>query len=116
MTQTTSKTTAKKTTRRPAASRERAGPSVPVPVPEVHLHQVHLPNVGVPSVHVPDAVRRRVPGRLGSRVLLFGGLAGLAATGVIAWPVAGAVAAGTYAAERWARDGAREDLSARPKS
>jgi len=91
------------------ATGQRGGLTVPVLVPEVHVQQVHVPGVRLP---VPDAVSRRVPHRVGGRVIWFGGLAGLAAVGVIAWPVAGVVAAGTWAAERWARAGLRDDLSA----
>ncbi len=35
------------------------------------------------------------------------GLAALATVGVIEWPVAAVVGAGSYVAERWARDDAR---------
>jgi hypothetical protein len=43
------------------------------------------------------------------RVLWWGGLAALAAVGVIEWPVAAVVGAGSYVAERLARDDARRD-------
>jgi hypothetical protein len=83
------------------------GPSLPVLVPEVHVRHVPLPRVGiahvpVPRVSVPSAtgLRRRLPERDTGRLLWFGGLAGLAAFGVIEWPVAGVVAAGTWIAER----------------
>ncbi|MGZ4619770.1 MAG: hypothetical protein ACXV3F_13925 [Frankiaceae bacterium] len=39
------------------------------------------------------------------RLVWWGGLAGAAALGVLDWPVAAAVAAGTYIAERRARAG-----------
>lgn len=48
------------------------------------------------------------------RVLWWGGLAALAAIGVIEWPVAAVVGAGSYVAERWAREDARR--AARPAS
>ena len=78
---------------------EHAGRSVPVLVPEMHIR--HVP-VQVPSVHMPMAgsVRDRLPDVTTNRVLWWGGLALLAATDVISWPVAGVVAAGTYVAER----------------
>lgn len=84
------------------------GPSVPVLVPEIHVRHVHLPQVDVshvpvPSVHVPDQVRRMVPDPANNRLLWYGGLAGLAAFGVIGWPVAGVVAAATYVAEHRAK-------------
>lgn len=41
------------------------------------------------------------------KVLWWGGLAALAAVGVIEWPVAAVVGAGSYVAERWAREDAR---------
>ena len=91
-----------------------AGPSVPVPVPEVHMRHVHLPRVEVvsvpmPSVHVPDQIRRMVPNPVNNRLLWYGGLAGLAAFGVIGWPVAGVVAAGTYVAEHRAKAAVHHD-------
>jgi hypothetical protein len=52
-----------------------------------------------------------VPGLPGNvdpkKVLWWGGLAALAAVGVIEWPVAAVVGAGSYVAERWAREDAR---------
>lgn len=119
MSQATTARTVKRTQKKaphPPHDQAGEGRSVPVPVPEVHVHQVRLPAVGVPHVPVPDLVRHAVPGRRASRVLWFGGLAGLAAVGVIGWPVAGVVAVGTYAAERWARAGLREELSTAEKS
>lgn len=41
------------------------------------------------------------------KVLWWGGLAALATVGVLEWPVAAVVGAGSYVAERWARDDAR---------
>ena len=86
-----------------------AGPSVPVIVPEVHIRHLRLPQVDLrrmpvpgvhlPEVNVPEGVRRLVPDAANNRLLWYGGLAGLAAVGVIGWPVAGVVAAGTYVAE-----------------
>jgi hypothetical protein len=115
------KTATKKTTKRAPRSRSQAsaakekesghGTSVPVLVPEVHVRHLHVPQVGhVPHVHlpVPDAVRRRVPDPAGNRLIWYGGLAGLAAFGIIGWPVAGVVAAGTYVAEHRARAAMQE--------
>ena len=81
---------------------EHASRSVPVLVPEMHVR--HVP-VMVPSVHVPmpGPVRDRLPDVTTNRVLWWGGLAALAVTEVISWPVAGVVAAGTYVAERRAK-------------
>jgi hypothetical protein len=44
------------------------------------------------------------------RVLWWGGLAALAAVEVIDWPVAAVVGAGSYVAERWARQAAQRDM------
>lgn len=113
-------TVPRKTQRRPRAAARTdtarktettaAGPSLPVLVPEVHVRHLPLPKIEVSHVPVPhmrlpvsDAVRSRLPEPTTNRVLWFGGLAGLAALGVIEWPVAGVVAAGTYVAARWAR-------------
>ena len=109
---TTAKRTAAKKEREPAQEHEaveeqeheheQAVRSVPVLVPEMHVR--HVP-VTVPSVHVPTPgqVRDRLPDVTTNRVLWWGGLAVLAATEVISWPVAGVVAAGTYVAERRAK-------------
>jgi hypothetical protein len=96
-----------------AAEPERhvaASPSLPVPVPEVHLRRLPLPRLGVTHVPVPrmslsarDSEPRQLPDRETGRWLWYGGLAGLAVVGVIEWPVAGVVAAGTYLVERRAR-------------
>jgi hypothetical protein len=103
------------------------GPSLPVLVPAVHVRHVPLPKVGlghvpVPRVYVPvsETVRRQLPDRATNRVLWFGGLVGLAALGVIDWPVAGVVAAATYIAERRAEAAVahelREEGHAEPKT
>jgi hypothetical protein len=83
----------------------RQGWSLPVLMPELHLRHVPLPRLGVGHVPVPrvympasEEIRRRLPDRDASRWLWYGGLAGLAAFGVIEWPVAGVVAVGTYLA------------------
>lgn len=112
----------KQTTRKSAAApgRTRAerstggnaeqAPSLPVLVPAVHVRHVPVPRIGVGHVPVPkvslplpDQVRSRLPDPVDNRLLWWGGLAGLAAVGVIGWPVAGVVAAGTYVAEQRAR-------------
>jgi hypothetical protein len=102
-----------------AEKKEPPARSLPVLVPEVHVRHLPLPRVDVghvpvPRVHLPmpDAVRNRMPEHLGNRALWLGGLAGLAALGVIDWPVAGVVAAGTYVATRRARAAAHEELEA----
>lgn len=113
--QTRSRTTRTTTGQTRAKKAESHGPSVPVLVPEVHVRHIPVPRLGVghvpvPKVYVPgtDTVRRHLPDPAGNRVLWYGGLAGLAAVGVIGWPVAGVVAAGTYVAEHRARAAAHE--------
>jgi hypothetical protein len=47
------------------------------------------------------------------RLLWLGGLAALATIEVLEWPVAVAIGAGSYVAERFARDDVRQDLRQR---
>ncbi|MGZ4595454.1 MAG: hypothetical protein ACXV3V_00885 [Actinomycetes bacterium] len=90
------------------SSRRRTAPIV---VPTVRVHRVplpraHVPGVRVPSVHLPGADRLRPhvdPRSVRGRALWIGGLGGLVIVGVLDWPVAAAVAAGTWVAERRAR-------------
>jgi len=67
---------------------------LPVLVPEV-IHvpilTVRVAHVGVPQLSLP---------RPSGRYLWWGGLAGAAVLGVLDWPVAAAVAIGSYLAER----------------
>ena len=106
-----------------------AGPSVPVLVPGVHVRHVPVPRLGVghvavPKVSVPIPEQlRHVPNPADNKLLWYGGLAGLAAVGVIGWPVAGVVAAGSYVAEHRARsaiagtgDGERSTTGATSRS
>ena len=93
-----------------APERRSAARTLPVPVPELHVRhvpvpEVHMAGVTVPTVHVsvPHGWQPHMPEISTNRVLWFGGLAALAALDVIAWPVAGVVAAGSYIAERRAR-------------
>ena len=90
---------------KPTPERAGSGRSIPVLVPEMHVRHLPLqvPGVHVPSVHVPGPVRDRLPEVTTNRALWWGGLALLAVTEVISWPVAGVVAAGTYVAERRAK-------------
>jgi len=53
-----------------------------------------------PSLPMP---RVRVPGGTAGNVLWWGGLAAVAAFGVVDWPVAALVAAGTWVAEQHAK-------------
>jgi hypothetical protein len=67
---------------------------------------VHLPDVRIPDVRMPH-MRVPVPGGAGGRVLWWGGLAGVAALGVVDWPVAALVGAGTWVAEQYAKAAAQ---------
>jgi len=102
------KTTSTARTRPASAKREqeRARRSVPVLVPQMHVRHLPVRVPAVPSVRVPvpGVVRDRLPDGNTNRALWWGGLAVLAAAEVISWPVAGVVAAGSYVAERQAKD------------
>jgi hypothetical protein len=101
-----------------AETKETGGTrSLPVLVPAVHVRHIPVPSIAmahvpVPHIHVPvpDAVRDRLPEPTTNRLVWYGGLAGLAAFGVIGWPVAGVVAAGTYVAEHRAKAAMHEEL------
>jgi hypothetical protein len=54
-----------------------------------------------------------MPSAGSKRVLWWGGLAALAAVGVIEWPVAVVVGAGSYVAERLTREDVRNDAADR---
>lgn len=68
-----------------AGRQSSAGSGLPLPLP------------GLP-VHVDP-----------KKVLWWGGLAALATIGVIEWPVAAVVGAGSWVAEQWARQDVRRD-------
>ncbi len=67
-----------------------------------HAAVLHLPHVGVPHVPAPHI---SMPTGTAGRVLWWGGLAGVAALGVVDWPVAALVAVGTWVAEQYAKQG-----------
>jgi hypothetical protein len=75
------------------------GLRIPVPHLSVTSIPVHLPKAPHVAVHRPHLSLSSPAGR----VLWLGGLATVAAAGAIDWPVAVAVAAGTYIAEQRAR-------------
>ena len=60
----------------------------------------------VPTVHMP---RVGVPGGTAGHLLWWGGLAAVAAFGVVDWPVAALVAAGSWIAEQNAKAAQRTD-------
>lgn len=67
---------------------------------DLHLPTVHVPYVPVPSPHVG------LPTGTKGRVLWWGGLAAVAAFGVVDWPVVGLIAAGEWVAEQYAKSAA----------
>ncbi len=56
--------------------------------------------MSMPSMSMP---RIGIPGGRAGAILWWGGLAGVAALGVVDWPVVGLVAAGTWVAEQRAQ-------------
>lgn len=92
--------------RRSAAARAKGnGVNVPVPILTPHLKTVHVPTPGMS--YVEDA-GRVVVGYLPppERLAFYGGLGIAAVAGLIDWPVAAAIGAGTMIARRTMR-GAR---------
>jgi hypothetical protein len=92
----------------PASSQEKK----PAQASGQHLPGVHVPVPGLPvhGVHVA------MPTGTTGRVLWWGGLAAVAAFGVVDWPVAVLVGAGSWVAEQYAKaaqhtDGNREGTS-----
>jgi hypothetical protein len=89
----------------PPAGQERAGPSrakearAGQPATAGRGGGLSLPSLSVPRIRLPA-------GRAGT-VLWWGGLATVAALGVVDWPVAALIAAGTWVAEQHARESTR---------
>jgi hypothetical protein len=86
---------------RPASGNE--APSGPLPPSATQTQSGTRASGPIPSLPLPGlpfSVDRK-------KLLWWGGLAALATVGVIEWPVAAVVGAGSYVAERWARDDAR---------
>jgi hypothetical protein len=75
------------------------------------LRMPALPRVELPEVHLPTV---SFPGGTAGRVLWWGGLATVAAFGVVDWPVAALVAAGSWVAEQQAKQAAHATETARP--
>ncbi|MCC3332801.1 hypothetical protein [Nocardia abscessus] len=90
----------------PPPTTKRAGLSVPVPTVGVRMARVPLPpgprTVAGGVASATAAVRNRVPDR--ESLLYFGGLGAAAVTGVVSWPVAGAIGVGVWVAEHARRD------------
>ena len=58
---------------------------------------------------LPSAAGLRLPSGTAGTVLWWGGLAAVAAVGIVDWPVAALVGAGTWVAEQHARQSQRAD-------
>jgi len=82
------------------ATRPRARASTPAEKGQQPQNVLHMPVVHVPHVELPAV---RMPAGTAGRVLWWGGLAAVAAFGVVDWPVAALVGAGTWVAEQHAR-------------
>ncbi|MFD8247022.1 hypothetical protein [Nocardia sp. NPDC059691] len=83
------------------ATAERGGVRVPVPTLGMRMARVPLPpgprSVATGVSSATTAVLDRVPDR--ESLLYFGGLGAAAVTGLVSWPVAGAIGVGVWVAE-----------------
>ena len=80
---------------------ERRGLTLNLPMLSIQVHppRPHLPRVSRQELgHAVDIARSFLPPR--ERLAYYGGLGALAAFGVIEWPVAAAIGAGTIIAQR----------------
>ncbi|MBE3012928.1 hypothetical protein IL992_27630 [Microbispora sp. NEAU-D428] len=67
--------------------------------PEMHLPHVEMPHISGRDVgHAMDVARTFLPPP--ERIMYYGGLGALAALGILEWPVAAAIGAGTLIAQR----------------
>ncbi|GLX09766.1 hypothetical protein [Microbispora sp. NBRC 16548] len=71
---------------------------------QLRAPEMHLPHVGMPHIsgrdvgHAMDVARTFLPPP--ERIMYYGGLGALAALGILEWPVAAAIGAGTMIAQR----------------
>ncbi|OPG10188.1 hypothetical protein [Microbispora sp. GKU 823] len=71
---------------------------------QLRAPEMHLPHVGMPHIsgqdvgHAVDVARTFLPPP--ERIMYYGGLGALAALGILEWPVAAAIGAGTMIAQR----------------
>ena len=69
-------------------------------------HDGHQDGLKMPSLPSMSMPRVNVPGGMAGNVLWWGGLAAVAAFGVVDWPVVALVAAGTWVAEQHSKQSA----------
>ncbi|WP_327045693.1 hypothetical protein OG320_29070 [Microbispora sp. NBC_01189] len=73
--------------------------SLQLRAPEMHLPHVGLPHISGREVgHAMDVARTFLPPP--ERIMYYGGLGALAVLGILEWPVAAAIGAGTMIAQR----------------
>ncbi|WP_188190336.1 hypothetical protein [Nonomuraea sp. SYSU D8015] len=83
--------------------------SIEVRRPEVSLPNIRMPHIGMPHLsrqevgHYMDVARTFMPPP--ERIAYYGALGALAVFGVVEWPVAAAIGAGTVIAQRARRQG-----------
>ncbi|GGO21815.1 hypothetical protein GCM10010116_43930 [Microbispora rosea subsp. aerata] len=71
---------------------------------QLRAPEMHMPHVGMPHIsgrdvgHAMDVARTFLPPP--ERIMYYGGLGALAALGILEWPVAAAIGAGTMIAQR----------------
>ncbi|ETK37461.1 hypothetical protein [Microbispora sp. ATCC PTA-5024] len=101
-------TTAQKPVPTPPVSAEKTDQGFNLSLPflriQVRPPDMHLPHVGLPKMnrrdmgHAVDIARTFLPPP--ERIVYYGGLGALAAIGLLDWPVAAAIGAGTMIAQR----------------
>lgn len=92
----------------PAEMKEEHRPQLDLNLPFMRLQlrapEMHLPHVGMPHIsgrdvgHAMEVARTFLPPP--ERIMYYGGLGALAALGILDWPVAAAIGAGTMIAQR----------------
>ena len=95
------------TARKDAVTEARTGKPGEVPRQRGGQAQAERPTrggVSMPSISMP---RIRLPAGSAGNVVWWGGLAVVAAFGVVDWPVVALIAAGTWVAEQHARESSR---------
>ncbi len=94
-------------------ARKRAEQHEPPEAKQPQGSLVHLPRVSIPHVPTPHV---SMPSGTPGRVLWWGGLAAVAAFGVVDWPVAALVAAGSWVAEQHAKQGRQPQQGEHPET